>query len=144
MAVGCDTREQGKRKNAFKGMWQADGLVPPLGGACCLESERMPPVRDILDPVTMKGESMPVKLPLTKSERQTLRRLGIRLGESVGHRVDPCVEDVFRCAVAQAQDRRFAHRDVSMVVVEGATWKIWCRMTLIITKKERAPSGFCF
>ncbi len=27
-----------------------------------------------------------------------------RFGEMAGHRADPCVEDVFRCAVAQAQN----------------------------------------
>lgn len=35
----------------------------------------------------------------------------------VGHRVDPCVEDVFRCAVAQARD--------PFLSVEARNWWYW-------------------
>ena len=40
-----------------------------------------------------------------------------RLCELAGHRVDPCVEDVFRCAVAQAR-----HDDLSS---EARNWWYW-------------------
>lgn len=40
-----------------------------------------------------------------------------RLGEHAGQRADPCVEDVFRCAVAQAQDSELSD--------EMRQWWMW-------------------